>query len=1432
MKMYKLEVWNTAGGGVIENTIIQPWETSRLVNVPMDGTSISARLSSDLGSGFIPDADRQYTAVSALNATLTTLNPPASNIAGVSPPMLSSDTVTFHWSPGVAVTQYSFDYTWQNNPLVSAVTNGTSATISGLPHLAGVDLVIRLGSLIGQQWVYVYYNNNYQLWNGNYLSVLKAPAQGVSIDLSVSPTTFTWSQTAAATGYLLKGSSQASGGNNLFNKTVSAAGYQPGQDISTTASISAPAGTGQLYVELVPQGAAYYTPIDYTYTLVNVSTKAVLLTPASPILSGPTTFTWSAGAGVVAYRLQIKKAWDSTNTWFFDTTIQAPATTSTQIAIPSDGTPVVVRLSSLINGVWQADTDHPYTTPTGGPRAIIYNPIPLSTLGGTSVTFWWGGASSQTATNTVTYTLQVGTSAGNGFYFNQTVTGTHQTVTGLPSNGGTIYVRLITTYSQATSNTGNIVDYTYTAYNAASDQSGIVLGSSYQQTSAGNYLVTVTAGLQGADATKISRMELFLENAIGSAVQGFACHVLLYPNQGGNALFLADDLGDLGPSPSDRYMNGRSMMPGNVQQASPPINWPNNSQCTLSEQGSRIDYLGSDTIQATFNIAMKPHIKGDFAVKAMAEWCPTGQPCLQSPLLSMDPLPSLDPVDQQVDILRIGFESKGSSFRLDTGAGDRENFAFRFSHRNGAQQLKFVYINISPSDVPNAGDASSCQITVSPLTGMVQLAGSQYPTGANVTVITNILQNSQCIVHLGRDSEIKFLSATEVLVRLNVEFKLPWDGSRLYFHRAADGGLGINAWQNTGGFSYGARLQKVNEPGAEVIPVTTVSGLNGCVSTATMSAGQMVPRVCLLQAPGITLGNNKNQDGTFVYETIEIRRSNVTIRGHSKYTTAIRRVQANPPYPYPLIKVAMTEAGNDHPPAIGPFTGIIISDLTIDGGRLGYETTEPVVATDVILANVGSPNSINALPLNNGEGVRIENCRFLNAPSGAIVASPPIDWDNTYALSNWNDHPTRGVLIQNNEFIRSFRAPIVTSLNGTWWPGQPGIPDYLLKAGDPNYPRNYKAVNPADVHIIVQGKCDAEQKTSPIETTINLANISNPASCQVSPVPPTCKKVHTYDGLPYYTPDSFIIQNNFFEENDTGAFGIDSVTNFKILNNAFLNNYNNGWDCGGGVIAVGHCANHTTIENNFLWNKEVYTYPQMCLNRISGGPQTNTNDKYALSSGLELWGKDFTIRGNWIEYFPTEGISLGAVDTAYVTNNMIRNTSRGTQDASDPNNPNDRTTSYEDDRPGIQVFNCGMYEPQAYRPLLNINIGKDANGSTSPNEIGNVTGFYLQCTNQNSLGCLQTIYQSYGVRLRQAACGGSKEAENLPGSAYPLDDRMTNVSILYDSSNPLNKNRQGFVCKSSSVTLSGSVIVGDCVSALTIGTPANAGTCGTAGCPY
>ena len=83
-------------------------------------------------------------------------------------------------------------------------------------------------------------------------------------------------------------------------------------------------------------------------------------------------------------------------------------------------------------------------------------PAPTSVLTGSSVTFTWSAA-----TGAAAYWMDVGTVAGGADLYSQNVgLATTQTVTGLPTGGSTIYVRLWSAI-------GGVWQYSDSTYKAA-----------------------------------------------------------------------------------------------------------------------------------------------------------------------------------------------------------------------------------------------------------------------------------------------------------------------------------------------------------------------------------------------------------------------------------------------------------------------------------------------------------------------------------------------------------------------------------------------------------------------------------------------------------------------------------------------------------------------------------------------------------------------------------------------------------------------------------------------------------------------------------------------------------------------------------------------------------------------------------------------------
>ena len=133
---------------------------------------------------------------------------------------------------------------------------------------------------------------------------------------------------------------------------------------------------------------------------------------------------------------------------------------ATVSGLPTNGSTVYVRLKSKIGANW-VNSDYTYTATSASTPAQITSPTPGSTLTSSTTTFTWN-----TGTGVSQYWLYVGTTqGGNQLYDQDRGTNRSATVTGLPTNGSTIHVRL---WSKIGAN-WPYVDYTYVASSGRSD---------------------------------------------------------------------------------------------------------------------------------------------------------------------------------------------------------------------------------------------------------------------------------------------------------------------------------------------------------------------------------------------------------------------------------------------------------------------------------------------------------------------------------------------------------------------------------------------------------------------------------------------------------------------------------------------------------------------------------------------------------------------------------------------------------------------------------------------------------------------------------------------------------------------------------------------------------------------------------------------------
>jgi Pro-kumamolisin, activation domain len=170
------------------------------------------------------------------------------------------------------------------------------------------------------------------------------------------------------------------------------------------------------------------------------------------------TFYWNANASATAYWLDLGST-QGGNQYLDSGSLSSSTLSYTVSDLPTNGSAVWARWYYNIGGTWSY-IDYSYTAAavvsSSDSAATMSTPVPGNTLTGSSQTFTW-----TTGTGVTLYDLDIGSTAGGTQYYSAQTTSTSAAVTGLPTNGSTIYVTL---YSKIE---GTFVSNSYT-YTAAS----------------------------------------------------------------------------------------------------------------------------------------------------------------------------------------------------------------------------------------------------------------------------------------------------------------------------------------------------------------------------------------------------------------------------------------------------------------------------------------------------------------------------------------------------------------------------------------------------------------------------------------------------------------------------------------------------------------------------------------------------------------------------------------------------------------------------------------------------------------------------------------------------------------------------------------------------------------------------------------------------
>jgi hypothetical protein len=417
--------------------------TSALVNsIPVNGATLYARLYWKI-NGTLSYADYTYTekgtpAPGVLNSpTPNTLTP------------LTGASQTFSWSAGSGVTEYIFHLgnlgVGSDNLYAQGSTTTTFANVTGIP-VNGAKLYARLYSEI--DGVLQYTDYTYYELGTPAAAVLNTPTPSTILSSTFNGT-FSWSAGSGVTAYIFHLGTKGIGSDDL---------YAQGSTTALSANVTGIPQSGvTLYARLYSDISGVWTSADYTYTASGTTAASVLNSPTPGTILSPTfngIFSWSAGSGVAANIFRLGSQGVGSDDLYNSGSVTV---TTETVAVPTNGGTLFARLYSEINGAWTS-SDYTYTESGTPAVAVLLTPTPstLTPLTSSSQAFGWS-----TGTGVTAYMLWVGSKGigSNNLYDVGSTLLTTATVTGLPTTGVKLYVRLWSEIDGAWQS----ADYTYIA---------------------------------------------------------------------------------------------------------------------------------------------------------------------------------------------------------------------------------------------------------------------------------------------------------------------------------------------------------------------------------------------------------------------------------------------------------------------------------------------------------------------------------------------------------------------------------------------------------------------------------------------------------------------------------------------------------------------------------------------------------------------------------------------------------------------------------------------------------------------------------------------------------------------------------------------------------------------------------------------------------
>jgi beta-glucanase (GH16 family) len=355
------------------------------------------------------------------------MTPAPVKAAMVSPAVGSTNTsasMTLQWNSGVGVSQYALWVGSASNAYdLAALPLGTHLSHTLSMPVDGRTLWVRLWSLINGRWQYN--DCAYRAFTA-VRARFANPSNGAT--LGGTNVTLSWDAGVGVSQYALWVGS-APGAHDLYAQL---------EGTNLSRQLSLPSNGSRLYVKLWSLINGSWVGNNYEFTSYTASAPAAMLNPAPGATnsSGTVIYNWSRGTNVTAYALWFGS---ELGTYGLGAFMEGTTLTATVNGLPVDGSPLYVRLWSLMDGNWQSNDYFYQNSATGGtPKAVMTSPAMGSVLGGNSATFHWTAG-----TNAAGYAIWAGSAPG-AYDVAAVPLGTNltATVTGLPVDGRRLFVRL------------------------------------------------------------------------------------------------------------------------------------------------------------------------------------------------------------------------------------------------------------------------------------------------------------------------------------------------------------------------------------------------------------------------------------------------------------------------------------------------------------------------------------------------------------------------------------------------------------------------------------------------------------------------------------------------------------------------------------------------------------------------------------------------------------------------------------------------------------------------------------------------------------------------------------------------------------------------------------------------------------------------------